>query len=74
MINAVLSLATVLAVISMAWSPALARDGGSHGGGKQATTTQVNKPKPQLHITKHVDKASPKLYESLSKGTHIPSQ
>lgn len=23
-------------------------------------------------ITKHIDKASPKLYEALSKGTHIP--
>ena len=38
------------------------------GGG---TTERVDH--GDLKITKHIDKASPKLYESLSKGTHIPN-
>jgi len=40
----------------------------SAGGG---TTERVDH--GDLKITKHIDKASPKLYEALSKGTHIPS-
>lgn len=38
----------------------------SAGGG---TTERVDH--GDLSVTKHIDKASPKLYEALSKGTHI---
>jgi type VI secretion system secreted protein Hcp len=40
----------------------------SAGGG---TTERVDH--GDLRITKHIDKASPKIYESLSKGAHIPN-
>ncbi len=40
----------------------------SAGGG---TTERVDH--EDIQITKHIDKASPKIYEALSKGTHIPN-
>jgi len=40
----------------------------SAGGG---TTERVDH--GDIEITKHIDKASPKIYEALSKGTHIPT-
>ena len=40
----------------------------SAGGG---TTERVDH--EDIEITKHIDKASPKIWESLSKGTHIPN-
>jgi type VI secretion system secreted protein Hcp len=40
----------------------------SAGGG---TTERVDH--GDVEITKHIDKASPKIWEALSKGTHIPS-
>src|SRR5579864_7155946 len=42
---------------------------GSSAGG--ATTERVNV--SDFSVVKHLDKASPKLYESLCKGTHIPN-
>ena len=37
---------------------------------KDLTGKEAERIKGDIQITKHIDKASPKLYEALSKGTH----
>lgn len=57
-------------VLSFSWgaSNPTSATASSAGGGTTERVT-IN----DLTITKHIDKATPKIHEALSKGTHIPT-